>query len=60
MDNLKKKLDEKNEVIHGEKQKRRAESVTESEKRKAVEATVDELHEWIDELHVELPEAKIT
>ena len=30
------------------------------EKRKAVEATVDQLYEWIDKLHVELSEAKST
>ena len=28
------------------------------EKRKAVEETVDRLYEWVDELHVELSEAK--
>ena len=28
------------------------------EKRKAVEETVDHLYEWVDELHVELSEAK--
>ena len=60
MDNLNKKLDNKNEAIHGEKQKRRAESAEHVETRKAVELTVDKLYKWIDELHVELSEARST
>ena len=41
-----------------ENQKRRTESMVHIEKRKAVEETVDHLYEWVDELHVELSEAK--
>ena len=41
-----------------EKQKRRAESLVHVEKRKAVKETVDCVYEQVDELHVELSEAK--
>ena len=41
-----------------EKQKRRAGSVVHVEKREAVEETVDHLYEWVEELHIELSEAK--
>ena len=57
MDNVNRKFKKIEETLN-EKQKRRAEPVVHVEKRKAVEKTVDHLYEWVDELHVELSEAK--
>ena len=54
---MKKQLDDAQERYHEEKKRRRAAVATEVDRRKAVETTVDDLHEWIDELHVELCEA---
>ena len=57
MDNVNNKF-KKNEETINENPKRRAESVVHVEKRKAVEETVGHLYEWVDELQVELSEAK--
>ena len=38
--------------------KRRSEVEVAVEKRKAVEQTVDNLHDWVDKLHVELVDTK--
>ncbi len=52
------KLDQKSLNVLEEKQNRRAIVARKIEKRKAVENTVDELYDWIDELHEELRNAK--
>ena len=57
MDNVNKKF-KKIEETPNEKQKRRPESVVHIEKRKAVEETVDHFYEWVDELYVDISEAK--
>ena len=57
MDNVNKKFKKIEETLN-EKQKWRAESVVYVEKRKAAEETVDHLNECVEELHVELSEAK--
>jgi hypothetical protein len=58
LDDSKNKIDDKDQSILREKSKRRAEVAVTVEKRKAVEKTVDDLHDWVDELHVELLDAK--
>ena len=55
---MKQKLAKQSESIHEEKKKRRADTAAQVQKRKAVEATVEDLYEWIDELHNELSQAK--
>ena len=55
---MKQKLAKQSESIHEEKKRRRENTATQVQKRKAVEATVDDLYEWIDELHDELSQAK--
>ena len=52
------KLDRKSLDVLEEKQKRRAAVGREIERRNAVENTVDELYDWIDELDEELRDAK--
>ena len=59
MDNANKKVDEKATALLAEKKKRRASAVNLTDERKAVEKTVDEFHDWIDELHAELSDAKL-
>ena len=41
-----------------EKQKRRVQVASEVEKRRLVEQTVDELYDWVDELHAEINQQK--
>ena len=52
------KLDTMSGEVLEEKKKRRAAVAREVERRKAVENTVDELYNWIDELDGELRDAK--
>ena len=59
MDNAKKKVDEKATDLLAEKKKRRASAVKLAYERKAVDKKVDEFHDWIDELHAELSDAKL-
>ena len=58
MDNAKKKVYEKATVLLAEKNERRESAVKLADERKAVEKTVDEFHDWIDELHAEISDAK--
>ena len=58
MDDSKQKIDDKDLSILREKNKRQAEVAVDVEKRKAVEQTVDNLHDWVDEFHVKLLNAK--
>ena len=51
---------EKEQYVIKEKQRRREDVIRQVERRKAVEETVDDLYEWIDELHAELVDAKVT
>jgi len=44
--------------VHEEKQKRRAQVAYEVQKRRLVEQTVDELYDWVDDLHAEINEQK--
>jgi len=44
--------------VHEEKQKRRARVAHEVQKRRLVEQTVDELYNWVDDLHAEINEQK--
>ena len=59
VDNAKKKVDEKAMALLAEKKKRCASAVNLADERKAVEKTVDEFHDCIDELHAELSDAKL-
>ena len=56
---LQQRLDSKVDQVLEEKKRRRDGIANEVAKRKAVEATVDELYEWIDELHSEINTAKL-
>ena len=58
--NAKKKVDEKVTDLLAEKKKRRAIAVKLADERKAVEKTMDEFHDWIDELHAELSDSKLS
>ena len=60
MDNAKKKVKEKATALLVENKKRRASAVKLEDERKAVENTVNEFHDCIDELHAELSDAKLT
>ena len=59
MDNAKKKVNEKATALLTEKDKRNASALKLADERKAVEKTVDEFHDCIDELHDELSDAKL-
>ena len=59
MDNAEKKVDEKATALLAEKKKRRASAVKLKDERKSVDKIVDEFHDWIDELHAELSDAKL-
>ena len=59
MDNAKKKVDEKATALLAEKKKQCASAVKPADERTAVEKTVDEFHDWVDELHAELSDAKL-
>ena len=59
MYNAKKKVDEKSTSLLAEKNNQRAKAVKLADERKAVENTVDEFHDWIDELHAEFSDAKL-
>ena len=59
MDNANKKVDEKATALLTEKKKRRASAVKLADERKAVDKTVDEFHDWVDELHAKLSDAKL-
>ena len=48
------RLNRKDELLEEEKQKRWAAVTREVEKRKAVEQTLDELYDWIGELHAKI------
>jgi hypothetical protein len=58
LDNLKNKIEEKDALLLREKLKRRADVARAVDKRKAMEKTLKDLHEWVDELHGELLHAK--
>ena len=58
LDNIKNKIEEKDALILREKLKRRADVARAVDKRKAMEKTLEDLHEWVDELHGELLHAK--
>ena len=51
LDNIKNKIDEKNTLILTEKIKRRADVARAGDKQKAMENTLEDLHEWVDKLH---------
>ena len=59
MENVKKKVDEKATALLAEKKKRRASAVKLANEIKAVDKIVDEFHDWIDELHSEITDAKL-
>ena len=59
MDNAKKKVNEKATALLAEKKKRHESTVKLADERKAVDKTVDEFHDWIDELHAELSDAQL-
>ena len=59
MDNTKNKVDEKATALLAEKKKRSASAVNLADERKAADKTVDEFHDWIDELHSELSDEKL-
>ena len=58
LDNIKNKIDDKDALILREKLKRRADVTRAVDKRKAMEKTLKDLHEWVDKLHVKLLDAK--
>ena len=55
---MKSQLDSKSDKILDEKSKRRDGIANEIAKRKAVEQTVDDLYDWVDELHSEISDQK--
>jgi len=55
---MQERLDKKNEHILEEKKKRRVAVAKEVERRKAVEKTLDDLYDWIGELHAEIETEK--
>ena len=59
VDNAKKKVDENAAALLAEKKKRRSSAVKLSDERNAVDKTVDEFHDCIEELHSELSYAKL-
>ena len=59
MDNANNKADKKATALLVEKKKRHTSAVNLADERKAVEKTVDEFHDWIDELHAELSDEKL-
>ena len=59
MDNAKKKVNEKATALFVEKKKRRASAVKLADEIEAVEKTVGEFHDWIDELHADPSDAKL-
>ena len=59
MDTAETKVNEKATALLAEKKKQRACAVKLADERKAVEKTVDEFHDWIDELHAEFSDAKL-
>ena len=59
MDNAKKNFDEKAMDLLAENKKRRVRAVKLADERKAVDKTVDEFYDWVDELHAELSDAKL-
>ena len=56
---MQKLLDQKDIQLLEEKQKRRLDVEKEVSKRKAVEKTVDEMYDWVDELHCEINDSKL-
>ena len=56
--NAKKKIESLDNDVHCQKKKARAQMATQVKKRKVIEETVDELYNWINELHAELFVAK--
>ena len=59
VDSAKKKVDKKSTALLKENKKRRVSAVKLVDERKAVENTVDEFHDCIDELRSELSDAKL-
>ena len=59
VENVKARVIVKEQAVQAEKQKRREEVLIQVKKRKAVEKTVDDLYEWVDELQAELVDAKV-
>ena len=55
---MQQRLDRTSAQVLDEKKKRRVQVAKEVEKRHIVEQTVDDLYEWIDELHFEINEQK--
>ena len=55
---MKEKLDSKSAQVIEEKNKYREQRAKEIEKRHMVEQTVDDLYDWIDELHLEINDQK--
>ena len=49
---------EKNDIF-SEREKRRTNVANDVVRRKAVEQTVEYMHEWVDELHAEINDAKM-
>ena len=58
LDNIRNKIDYKDALILREKLKRRADVARAVDKREAMEKTLKDLHEWVDELHGKLLDAK--
>ena len=58
LDNIKNKIEEMDALILRDKLKCRADVARAVDKRKAMEKTLEDLHEWVDELHGELLNAK--
>ena len=55
---MKRRLDAKDQQLLDEKRRRRECVAKEVAKRKAIEATISELHTWIDGLHADINEAR--
>ena len=58
MSDLKSRLDTKTNQVLEEKKKRRAQMAKEVAKRNLVESAVEDLYDWIDELHSEINSQK--
>ena len=52
-------IGEKNNAIFSEREKRRTNVSNEVLRRKYVEKSVEDMNEWVDELHVEIDDAKM-
>ena len=52
-------IGEKNNAIFAEREKRRTNVENEVVRRKSVEKTVEDMNEWLDELHVDINDAEM-